>query len=174
MSEGLSYVVVGVVDGQPPAVVEQAAVFARHFGAQLICAGVDATRYVVETRADGTVTTLPLDPDVAEEREEFFDEQLLQQVAAIMGDHAEVPWTARALAGDPADALAELADEVDARMIVVGTREASFWGAMHEFLNGSVAAQLAHHQHRPVVVIPLNPVGHDSRPSPRDGGPAME
>jgi nucleotide-binding universal stress UspA family protein len=46
-------------------------------------------------------------------------------------------------------------------MIVVGTREPGFRGTVHEFINGSVAAQLAHRQHRPVVVIPLNPVTDD-------------
>jgi len=29
---------------------------------------------------------------------------------------------------------------------------------MREFLNGSIAAHLAHRQRRPVVVIPLSPV----------------
>lgn len=49
-------------------------------------------------------------------------------------------------------------------MIVVGTRPAGFRGTVHEFLSGSVAAQLAHHQRRPVVVVPLRPVGIDEPP----------
>ena len=43
-------------------------------------------------------------------------------------------------------------------MIVVGSRRGGIRATMHDFLGGSVAADLAHRQHRPVVVIPLSPV----------------
>jgi hypothetical protein len=33
---------------------------------------------------------------------------------------------------------------------------------MREFFTGSVAVQLAHHQHRPVLMIPLDPTGPDA------------
>lgn len=42
-------------------------------------------------------------------------------------------------------------------MLVIGTREGAR-GALREAVHGSVAAQLAHRQHRPVVVVPLDPV----------------
>ena len=72
--------------------------------------------------------------------------------------------------GDPAWALARLADEVDARYIVVGTREAGIRGSIREFFNGSVAVHLAHRQHRPVIVVPLAPVPGSGKSAV--GGPA--
>jgi nucleotide-binding universal stress UspA family protein len=71
------------------------------------------------------------------------------------------------LVGNPAQALGDLADTLNASMIVVGTREATLRASLQEFINGSVAAQLAHRQHRPVVVIPLAPVPSD-QPLPWD------
>ncbi|MEA9984217.1 MULTISPECIES: hypothetical protein [Subtercola] len=44
---------------------------------------------------------------------------------------------------------------------MVGTRRASGRSTVGEFLNGSVAAHLAHRQHRPVIVIPVAPVASD-------------
>ena len=49
-------------------------------------------------------------------------------------------------------------EELDARYIVVGTREAGLRGSVREFFNGSVAVHLAHRQHRPVIVVPLAPI----------------
>jgi len=72
-----------------------------------------------------------------------------------------VEWTGRELAGDPGRALGRLAEAVNARYIVVGTREASVRETLREFFQGSVASHLAHRQHRPVLVVPLNPVAGD-------------
>ena len=152
-----SHVIVGVVPGQPDAVVSQAAMFANHFNAVLVCASVDARRYMVEGQADGSVTSLPFDPDLPDLREEDFDADLRDHLGTIL-DARGVTWSTRALAGDPARALGHLADTLGAVMIVVGTKEATVRGSIKEFFNGSVAVHLAHHQHRPVVVIPLNPV----------------
>ena len=153
-------VVVGVVAGQPPAVVAEAAAFARHFHAVLVCATVDASRYLVETRPDGSITSLPTNPDNPDLRVETFDPKLRAELAAILEDR-DVIWEARPLVGDEAHALGELARQLDAAMIVVGTRDATFAGTVHEFVNGSVATRLAHLQNRPVVVIPFNPVQED-------------
>lgn len=150
-------IVVGVELDEDAAVVEAAAEFARHFDATLVCVISDASRYAVREDADGRVTSLDIDADDPEERQETFDASLRAQVDAILRPLG-VEWTARAMAGDPALQLAHVADEVDARMIVVGTRRPGRWGTMREFLNGSVAAHLAHRQRRPVVVIPLSPV----------------
>ena len=43
-------------------------------------------------------------------------------------------------------------------MIVVGSRRRGMRSGLKEFFGGSVAAQLAHRQHRPVVVVPVDPV----------------
>jgi nucleotide-binding universal stress UspA family protein len=152
------HIVVGVVNNQPPAVLAAAATFAEHFNADLVCASVNSGRYTIGTRPDGTVVSLSIDPDVADETVEVFNPRLRSAIAAALEDRG-VLWSARALAGGEAQELARLADTLDAAMIVVGTREPGFKGSLHEFFNGSVAAQLAHRQHRPVVVVPLSPVG---------------
>lgn len=157
-------VIVGVIPGQPDAVVLEAAVFAARFGAELVCACVDTSRHMVSERADGGVTSVPYDPDLPELAEEGFDPSLRARLAALL-DGRGVAWSTRALAGDPAIALGRLAETLGATMIVVGTRESGIRGSLHEFFNGSVAAHLAHRQHRPVVVIPLAPVAfEDSLP----------
>lgn len=155
-----AHIVVGVVPGQSAAVVKTAATFAHHFGANLVCAFVDASRYAVERYADGTLLTMPLDPDLSDERQEFFDPELEKAIAVAL-EHHGIPWSTRVLAGGPAVELGRLAEELDARMIVVGTRRPGFRGTIQEFFGGSVAAQLAHRQHRPVVVVPLDPVTGD-------------
>lgn len=163
--------VVGVVAGQPDAVAMQAAALAGQLGARLVCATVDAGRYVVEERPDGGIRSAPLDPDLAElepgtsepdaDPVDRVDPQLDARLHALL-DPTGVAWETRALAGDPARALGRLAETLDAMMIVVGTHEGGLRGTLHELFNGSVAAHLAHRQHRPVLVIPLSPVGLDA------------
>lgn len=154
-------IVVGVVSGQPDAVVVQAATFASHFTADLVCAYVDPSRYQVDVADDGTVSSLPFDPDLGDLRVEIFDPDLRNRIALLLTDSG-VSFSTRALAGDPAHTLGALADQLDAAMIVVGTREPSLRGTLKELVSGSVAAKLAHRQHRPVVVIPLAPAMTDA------------
>ena len=165
--------VVGVVAGQPDSVAAQAAALAARLGARLVCATVDPGRYLVEERPDGGIRSAPLDPDLVEpepRRDEAgadsdpvdrMDPKLEARLHALL-DPTGVRWETRALAGDPARALARLAETLDAMMIVVGTRRAGLGGTLREAFGGSVAVHLAHRQHRPVVVVPLSPVGLDA------------
>ncbi|MCK8609287.1 universal stress protein [Agromyces sp. C10] len=178
--------VVGVVPGQPDAVVIQAAALAAQLDARLVCATVDRGRYVVEERPDGSIRSAPVDPDVPEADlpdvhlpelslpeadaagttgraagADRIDPDLESRLGRLL-DPTGVAWETRALAGDPAHALARLADTLDAAMIVVGTHSGGLRGSLRELFTGSVAAHLAHRQHRPVVVIPLAPVGFDA------------
>lgn len=155
-----NHVLVGVVPGQPVSVVVTAARFAQYFHAELVCASIDAGRVSVGERADGTVISVSVDPDLADERAEVFASKLRAEITAALKE-SNVPWSVRALAGAPAQELSRLADELDAAMIVVGTREAGIVSSVRQFFNGSIAAHLSHRQHRPVVVVPLNPVGRD-------------
>jgi len=159
-------VIVGVVPGQADAVVVQAALFAARFNAELVCASVDAGQYHVYDLGDGTMTSFPYAPDAPDPAGERVDANLAAHLAALL-DGAGLTWSTRALVGNPAQALGDLADTLNAAMIVVGTREATLRASLQEFINGSVAAQLAHRQHRPVVVIPLAPVPSD-QPLPWD------
>lgn len=146
-------VVVGVVHGQPDHVLECAALFAVNFGAELICAHVNAARFAVAEDADGNVTTRSIDPDYADEREHGFDAELAAHLSAVLAASG-VEWSTRALAGETAAALGRLADTVDAAMIIVGSHHHSLAGGVREFAHRSVAVHLAHSQTRPVVLVP--------------------
>ncbi len=164
------FVVVGVIPGGPPAVVAAAARFAAAFDAELVCAVVDPSRYALPGDAGGAAQATSIDPDLADDAALEFDPDVETAIAEALAGTG-VRWSTRVLAGGPSAELTRLADELDAAMIVVGTRQAGFRGTMHEFFSGSVAVQLAHHQHRPVVVVPLHPVGMDA-PPPWQGGAA--
>ncbi len=80
--------------------------------------------------------------------------------AALAG--VQVAWTLRQLVGDPAMAIKQLADRTNARLIVVGTRKRGLGESIREFFTGSVAARLAHRQHRPILVVPIDdPIADD-------------
>jgi len=148
--------VVGVVPGQPDVVLRTAAEFGRDLGAPLVCAYVDVTRYAAEFLPNGFMVTMPVDPDVSDSGEQVFPPELTEQVDAALSGTG-ISYTTRAIAGDPADALAQLADGVGARALVVGTRERGFLASIEQLVNGSVGARLAHRQPRPVIVVPLAP-----------------
>jgi nucleotide-binding universal stress UspA family protein len=152
MSEHVSGgpVVLGAIPDLSDRVWAEAARYATLFGRELIVAYVDVTRFVTYEDPDGMPMTAPLD-------------LTLSAAASLHGQHvreaaeehlAGVEWTFRSLVGDPASALKALADEVDAAVIVVGTRRRGFGETVREFFTGSVAARLAHRQHRPVLVVP--------------------
>lgn len=152
-----SVVVVGVVPGQPPVVAIAAAALARATGGRLVFGFVDRSRIVVEEHADGSVSHVELSPDVVDDSWISRDTDIRAFLTETLEDQ-EVAWDFRYLAGDPERALTHLARAVGASMIVVGTRRPGAAHHMAEFLSGSVGAQLAHHQNRPVVVIPVSPV----------------
>jgi nucleotide-binding universal stress UspA family protein len=53
--------------------------------------------------------------------------------------------------GNPVRVLLAIADEIDADVIVVGSRG---FGGFPELLLGSTSTQLAQHSHRPVLIVP--------------------
>lgn len=148
------YIVVGVTPKQPLTVLRQAARFARHFQAELVCANVDPGSYVVAEHPDGSVESRPIDPDQPEWNTAVFDGGLAHRIRS-MADHEGVSVEFRELAGEIAHALGRLADVLDAEMIVVGSQRGGLRSGMHEFFGGSVAARLAHRQPCPVVLVPL-------------------
>jgi nucleotide-binding universal stress UspA family protein len=58
--------------------------------------------------------------------------------------------TTHQLSGDPADALLGLCDDIDADLLVVGSR--GMHGA-RRFLLGSVSSRCAHHANRSVLIV---------------------
>lgn len=139
---------------QPELVALTAATWAAAAGASaLYCAYVDQGRYVAEEYADGTVLHVPIDPDGMDdqwqERQRTYERHLTQ----VLGD--TVPWVFRYLAGRPDRALTHLARAVDAAGFVVGTRAPGPGSRMREFVDGSLAVRLSQHQHRPVLIVPL-------------------
>lgn len=152
--------IVGVVADVPDVVITEAAALAADLGATLVFATVEPLRYSISTLPDGSVLSMPLDPDVADTQEETVDPDLVARITGLIPD-TKADYVARA--GDPAIELARLADERDAKAIAVGTRKPGFRASLEEFLAGSIAVSLAHNQARPVIVIPVAHTleGHD-------------
>jgi len=144
-------VVVGVTPGQNPRVLKEAARYAQLFGAPLVVAHVDVTRFVTYEDPDGYVHSAPIDINVDAGAEEF--DIVQQEVAEQLAD-TTVDWHARQLVGDPALALKHFTVKHKARLIVVGTRRRGFGETIREFFTGSVAARLSHRQGLPILIVP--------------------
>lgn len=76
------------------------------------------------------------------------------KILAGLGENRPPSVTVRAISGFPAEEL--LSASKDADMIVLGSRGA---GGFSQLLMGSVSAQVAHHAHCPVVIVP--PADHN-------------
>jgi nucleotide-binding universal stress UspA family protein len=146
-------VLAGVEPGQGLAVVHRAADLAHSLGVGLVCAYADPTT-VEEHEPDGRVEVLPIDPDGVDDDAAQIRSDLYHSLRDELWG-AGVNWRFAALSGEPAHALAAHAEEIDASMIVVGTREHGLAHRFEERIAGSVAVHLAHHQNRPVLVVPL-------------------
>ncbi|QKJ18131.1 universal stress protein [Microbacterium hominis] len=152
-------VIAGVIPGLSPRVLTEAARYAALLGAPLAVVHVDVTRFVTYEDPDGYVHSAPIDMNIQASENEFAEIQT--EAAAVFEGH-DVNWHARQLVGDPALAMKHFADKVDARLLVVGTRKHGLGESIREFFTGSVAARLAHRQHRPLLVVPLGePVPDD-------------
>ncbi|HWS49757.1 MAG TPA: universal stress protein [Microbacterium sp.] len=145
-------VIVGMQPGQARHVLDEAARFARLLSAPLIVTHVDVARFVTYEDPDGYVHSAPIDLNLDVGAAEF---ETVQSEAAAALDGTGITWTARQLVGDPALAIKKLANKVDAQLIVVGTRKRGIGESIREFFTGSVAARLAHRQHRSILVVPL-------------------
>ena len=152
-------VIVGVVPDLPARVLKEGARYARLLGAPLLVVHVDVTRFVTYEDPDGYVHSAPIDMNIAAGEGEL---AVVKSQASAILDGSGVDWSVRQLVGDPALAIKHLAESVDARLLVVGTRKRGLGESIREFFTGSVAARLAHRQHRPILVVPLgDPVPDD-------------
>jgi nucleotide-binding universal stress UspA family protein len=152
-------VIAGVIPDQSPRVLKEAARYAKLFQAPLVVVHVDVTRFVTYEDPDGYVHSAPIDINIAAGEGELAKVQ--DAAASVLGDGGP-QWTVRQLVGDPAMAIKHFADQLDARLIVVGTRKRGFGESVREFFTGSVGVRLAHRQHRPILIVPLGePVPDD-------------
>lgn len=159
MIESTPAIVVGVAPGQPDVTVRRAVDLALRLGAQVVFALVDVSeRTVVDVR--GGTHLEPMDADDYRAGPSVQRLAVHETLARLLADQP-VTWRVEDLAGDPSRELAALADRLDAVMIVVGTRQGGLRGRVAKFFNGSIAVSLAHHQSRPVVVIPTAPVAFE-------------
>ncbi|MGA8047329.1 MAG: universal stress protein [Dermatophilaceae bacterium] len=150
-------IVVGVVPGQPELVALTAQSLATATGARLYFAYVDPRRVVDRELPDGSVLHSDLDPDLSDDEEwRRREAELVAGLRDVLGE--SVRWEFRYLAGRPDRSLTHLARAVDAAVIVVGSSGTGASSRMHHLLEGSVSSHLSHHQHRPVLVVPLRVV----------------
>jgi nucleotide-binding universal stress UspA family protein len=155
---------VGVVPGQHPEVLQTAVALAQQLMAPLLFAYVDEASYLVEWDPARSTHRLSLHPDKNDDDIRSVTEDLKSVIVSAVRPGPPTEWTLRTLAGDPARALGRLAAEVNAPMIIVGTPERGFGHRITELLNGSVAAWLTHHQSRPVLVVPFKMPAHEEQP----------
>ena len=153
-------VIVALRPGQPPRVLAEAMHYAGLLQAPLVVVHVDVTRFVTFEDPDGMVHSAPIDLNIDTGAEEFAE--LRGEVEKTLAGSG-LTWTARQLVGDPALAIKHLAGELDARLIVVGTRSRGIGESIREFFTGSVAARLSHRQSRPILVVPLEDPVPDSQ-----------
>ncbi|WP_291377768.1 universal stress protein [Demequina sp.] len=157
--------VFGVLPTQDPDVVRSAAALADSLSASLVCVWADPRNIIVNVHPDGSIATIPMDPDAVDDADVPTDEEQLfaRLEEALVG--VPTPWRFHYASGAPARALHESAEDLDAVAIAIGTRQAGFGHWAIEKIDGSVAVRLAHHQHRPVVLIPRPEDGHkEERP----------
>ncbi|MET3860727.1 nucleotide-binding universal stress UspA family protein [Dietzia sp. 2505] len=149
-----SCLVFGAIPGQDPHVVRAAAALAARMQSSLVCVWSDPANIIVRRNPDGSVDTVPTDPDgVGDPDRPTGEEMLFAQLEKTLAA-SPAPWRFHYATGTPARALHEAAEEVDAVAIAIGTRQPGFGSWAAEKIDGSVAARLAHHQHRPVILIP--------------------
>ncbi|MGC1565819.1 MAG: universal stress protein [Trebonia sp.] len=91
----------------------------------------------------------PEDAELAEHARKIAQDETDGAVGELAEDARPPAVTVLAVPGLPAEAILDVAKDAD--MIVVGSRGA---GGFKKLLMGSVASQVTHHAHIPVVVIP--------------------
>jgi nucleotide-binding universal stress UspA family protein len=108
-----------------------------------------AVRYASEVGADViAVHVLGATPEYVEQRQRARD--ALREWATPLREQG-VEHRTEVVDGSPASALDKVASREDADLIVVGRRGREGFA---ELLLGSVPHALAHHAHRPVVIVP--------------------
>jgi hypothetical protein len=145
-------VVLGVAWEPSGHVIRSGASLAARLDAHLICAFVDPASYLTEWGPADSRTGASLDPAVNSEAD-FPSGHVREGLQAILGPPGQ-DWSFRVLNGAVAQALFRLAESTDASLLIVGGDRPGRFAAIERLLEGSVGAELASLQSRPVLVIP--------------------
>jgi nucleotide-binding universal stress UspA family protein len=113
---------------------------------------LDAHLHVVHV-AD--VDDLPIDPD-AWDWEEQLDQRLAENAttARALLDQLHANWTYHAFRGRPGDVIADLAEQTDALMIILGAPRGGMLSFIETLAGVSVSHQLTRQHGRPVLIVP--------------------
>lgn len=149
-----SCLVFGAIPGQDPHVVRAAAALAAQMQSSLVCVWSDPANILVRRNSDRSIDTVPINPDGVDDPDRPTGEEILFAQLEKTLATSPAPWRFHYATGTPASALHETAEGVDAVAIAIGTRQPGFGPWAAEKIDGSIASRLAHHQHRPVILIP--------------------
>jgi nucleotide-binding universal stress UspA family protein len=119
--------------------LDRAAMLAKALGSKLVVTSV--TPLMVSIGRSGG----PIDPTDPPEKHA---QELAAARAHLESQGIEAEY--RPAIGEPADAIVQLADEVDADLIVVGTREPNL---IRRLTGQSVSEAVSHHAHRDVLIV---------------------
>jgi nucleotide-binding universal stress UspA family protein len=98
---------------------------------------------------------LPVDPDSWDWEQQFHDSLEAHAVGArALLNELGANWTYHAMHGRPPDVLADLAEEVDAVMIVLGAPRGGMHSFIDTFAGQSVSYQLSRKHGRAVLLVP--------------------
>jgi nucleotide-binding universal stress UspA family protein len=149
-------IVVGY-DGTAPAehALRRAAEYARAFAAKMVVVSVAAPQPLAEVGAAGAFGLMPYAaypagaPDQVVERDEQLLEQHRGRVQALFAD-ADLQVEFAGIAGDPAQELVDAAEQHQAELIIVGTREPGF---LERLFGGSVSQDVARRARCDVLIV---------------------
>ena len=149
-------VVVGY-DGTAPAerALQRAAEYARAFAARVVVVSVAAPQPLAEVGAAGAFGLVPYyaypagDPGQVGERDEQLWEQHRERVQRLFAD-ADLQVEFAGVAGEPAQELVDAAEQHQAALIIVGTREPGF---LERLLGGSVSQDVARRARCDVLIV---------------------
>lgn len=104
---------------------------------------------LLAVHALGLMTVIDGEHVSSEGRQDEVAELTRRRWCTALDDVADLGWDVRVVYGSPPDVLLDVADDVDAAMIVVGSR-----ADRPELALGSTSTHVVHHADRPVVVVP--------------------
>jgi nucleotide-binding universal stress UspA family protein len=156
MSRAPKTVVVGY-DGTAPAerALQRAVEYARAFAAKVVVVSVAAPQPLAEVGAPGAFGLVPYyaypggDPGQVVERDERLWEQHREHVQRLFVD-ADLQAEFAGVAGEPAQELVDAAEQHQAELIIVGTREPGF---LERLLGGSVSEDVARRARCDVLIV---------------------